>query len=189
MKIAFLGTPEFVQSIRKSLSKHFTLVDSLKEADLGVIAAYGQILTKEQLESPTYGCINIHPSLLPKLRGPSPIQSAILNGDKKTGITIIKMDEEIDHGPIIYQEDLELSDDDNFDTLSKKMFQRAAEVLPKIIEDFVSVSVKPVEQDHIKATYCERLSRESGYFDLPAGRQVSAEFWEKLDRMIRAYYP
>ncbi len=184
MKIIFLGTPDFVQPIKAELAKHFTLVDTLSEADLAVVAAYGQILTKEELNTPKYGAINVHPSLLPKYRGPSPIQQTILNGDKTSGITIIKMDEEVDHGPIIYQDSLELSDEDNFDTLSKKMFQHAAEILPKIIEDFVAGKIIPVEQDHSKATYCERLTRKSGYF--PIDNPPSPE---TLDKMIRAYYP
>lgn len=191
MKVAFLGTPPFVQPVKAKLSKHFTLTESLKNSDLAVVAAYGRILTQDELNTPKYGCINIHPSLLPKYRGPSPIQQAILNGDKVSGITIIKMDVSVDHGPIIYQEELELSDSDNFDTLSKKMFLRATEILPKIIEDFVKRQIKPIPQNHSKATYCERLTRESGYFsieNLPAGRQVLPDP-EKLDRMIRAYYP
>lgn len=184
MKIVFLGTPPFVQSIKKALATHFTLVDSLSDADLTVVASYGRILTKDELDTPKYGCINIHPSLLPKYRGPSPIQQAILSGDKVSGITIIKMDEEVDHGPIIYQEQIELSDSDNFDTLSKKMFLRAAEILPKIIDDFVAGKLKPKLQDQAAATYCNRLTRESGYFDIdnPPSPEV-------LDRMIRAYYP
>ena len=92
MKISFLGTPPFVQPIRTALAKNFTIVDSLDKAELVVVAAYGQILTKDQLESPKYGCINVHPSLLPKYRGSSPIQSTILNGEKITGVTFIKMD-------------------------------------------------------------------------------------------------
>lgn len=184
MKVVFLGTPLFVQPIKDSLAKHFILVNTLSEANLAVVAAYGKILTKEELETPKYGCINIHPSILPKYRGPSPIQSAILNENKVSGITIIKMDEEVDHGPVIYQEQMELSSNDNFDTLSKKMFQQAAKVLPKIIEDFTSGKMKPVPQDHTKATYCERLTRESGYFPIDNTPNP-----EKLDRMIRAYYP
>jgi len=137
IKITFLGTPPFVQPIKDTLAQHFTLVDSLEEADLGVVAAYGKILTPEELTKSKYGLINVHPSLLPKYRGPSPIQQAILNGDEISGITIIKMDEEVDHGPIIYQQQLELSDSDNFDTLSKKMFLEASKVLPKIIDDFI----------------------------------------------------
>ncbi len=184
MKLIFLGTPQFVQPIKKELSKGFTLVDNLNEADLCVVAAYGRILTKEELSTPKYGCINVHPSLLPTYRGPSPIQAAILNGDKTSGITIIKMDEEVDHGPIIYQESLELSKEDNFDILSKKMFQRSAEILPQIIEDFISGKIEPVPQDHTKTTYCERLTRDSGYFPID-----NPPTPETLDRMIRAYYP
>ncbi len=183
-KIIFLGTPPYVRPIREVLEKHFTIVDSLDDADLAVVASYGRILTKYELNLPKFGCINVHPSLLPKYRGPSPIQAAILNGDKTSGITIIKMDEKIDHGPIIYQEALELSDDDNFQTLSKKMFQRAAEILPKIIQDFVSGKSNQIPQNHDKATHCERLTRKSGYF--PIENPPSKE---KLDRMIRAYYP
>ncbi|MDD5147461.1 MAG: methionyl-tRNA formyltransferase [Candidatus Daviesbacteria bacterium] len=183
-KIIFLGTPDFVQPIRQELTKHFTLVDSLNEADLGVVAAYGKILTKDELNTPKYGCINVHPSLLPKYRGPSPIQEAILKGDRISGITVIKMDEEVDHGPIIYQEEMELSDMDNFDTLSKKMFHRAAEVLSKIIEDFIAGKIEPHEQNHAKASSCQRLTRKSGYFDIsnPPPPEI-------LDRMIRAYHP
>ena len=184
MKVIFLGTPSYVQPIKNELAKQFSLVESLEDADLAVVASYGKILTKDELNTPRYGCINVHPSLSPKYRGASPIQQAILNGDKVTGITIIKMDEEIDHGPIIYQEELGLSDNDNFDTLSKKMFHHAAEILPKIIEDFTSGKIKPKRQNHSQATYCGRLTRESGYFDIN-----SPPSNEALDRMIRAYHP
>lgn len=182
MTIIFLGTPPFVQPVKEELTKHFTLVDSLDKADLAVVAAYGKILTPEELNTPKYGCINIHPSLLPKYRGSSPIQKAISNGDSISGITIIKMDKEIDHGPIIYQEQLELSNSDNFDTLSKKMFLRASEVLPKIINDFIQGIMKPVVQNHKAASFCDRLTRASGYFEISNPPEI-------LDRMIRAYYP
>ncbi len=184
MRILFLGTPVFINPIRENLAKHFTLVDRLEEADLAVVAAYGHILTKEELETPKYGCINVHPSLLPKYRGPSPIQSAILNGEEISGISIIKMDKEIDHGPIIYQGELDLSDKDNFDTLSKKMFLKAGEILPKIIKDFISGKINPTQQNHSKATLTLHLSKESGYFDIN-----NAPDSETLDRMIRAYFP
>lgn len=184
MRITFLGTPSFVQPIKDELAKHFTLVNSLNEADLCVVASFGKILTKIELSTPKYGCINIHPSLLPKYRGPSPIQQAVLNGDKTSGITIIKMDEEVDHGPIIYQEQLELSNTDNFDTLSKKMFQRAGKILPQIVKDFVQRKIKPVTQNHDMSTFCDKLTKESGYFDIQ-----NPPPHDKLDRMIRAYYP
>ena len=184
MKVVFLGTPDFVRPIKQFLAKHFTLVNSLNKADLAVVAAYGRILTKIELNTPRFGCINVHPSLLPKYRGPSPIQQAILEGGKKTGITIIKMDEEVDHGPIIYREQLDISDKDNFDTLSKKLFSRGAEILPPIIKDFTSGNIKTTPQDYTQATYCKLLTRQSGHFDInnPPNPQT-------LDRMIRAYYP
>ena len=184
MKIAFLGTPDFVQPIKEELSKHFTLVDNLKDADLAVIAAYGHILTKEELEMPKFGCINVHPSLLPKYRGPSPIQSAILKGDKVSGVSIIKMDEEIDHGPVIYTTKIILSPKDNFESLSKKMFLLAGSVLPKIIKDFLERKLKTVNQNHSKATFTPHLTKEDGYFDIDNPPTV-----EKLDKMIRAYFP
>ncbi len=184
MKVTFLGKPDFVQPIKATLSKHFTLVDSLKDADIAVIAAYGKILTQEELSTPKFGSINIHPSLLPKYRGPSPIQSAILNGDKISGITIIKIDDEIDHGSILYQESLELSGSDNFDILSKKIFLRSSEVLPQIIKDFIAGKIKPVPQDHSKASFCDHLTRQSGFFDINTPPTP-----EILDKMIRAYYP
>ncbi len=184
MKIAFLGTPSFVQPIKEQLAKHFTLVDSLDQADLGVVAAYGKILSKIELEAPKFGCINVHPSLLPKYRGASPIQTAILSGDRATGVTIIKMDESVDHGPILYQSTLELSDKDSFDILSKKMFQLAAEILPKIIKDFTEGKITPIPQIHEDATFCGHLTKEHGYFDI--NNPPSAEV---LDRKIRALYP
>lgn len=184
MKVVFWGTPLFVQPIKNELAKYFTLTESLGEADIAVIAAYGKILTKDELNSPKFGCINIHPSLLPKYRGPSPIQATILNGDKTSGITIIKMDEEVDHGPVIYQEDLDISSKDNFDTLSKKLFSRAAGVLPQIIKDFTAGKIKPVGQNNAMASFCQLIKKENGYFDInnPPSLKI-------LDRMIRAYFP
>lgn len=184
MKVAFLGTPTFIQPIKDALAKHFTLVDSLNEADLAVVAAYGKILKPEEVNAPKYGSINVHPSLLPKYRGPSPIQQTISNGDKVSGITIIKMDQEMDHGPILYQETLELFDKDTLYSLSTKMFQRAAEVLPTVLEDFIQGRIQPKEQNHAEASFCKLLTKESGYFDIDNPPST-----EQLDRLIRAYYP
>ena len=111
-------------------------------------------------------------------------QPIFLNGDKVSGLTIIKMDEEVDHGPVIYQEKLELSDNDNFQTLSKKMFQHAADILPRIIKDFVEGKITPKVQNHAIASYCNRLTRDSGYFPIDNPPEP-----EKFERMIRAYYP
>lgn len=184
MKIIFLGTPTFVQCIKEELEKHFTLVDSLQEADLGIIAAYGKILSQAELDSPKFGCINVHPSLLPKYRGASPIQEAILHGDNSTGLTIIKIDEEVDHGPILYQEEIILDRTETFESFAKSIFKKAAEILPQLIIDYLDGKIAPREQDHSQATFCSRLTREVGQFDInnPPTQEI-------LDRMIRAYYP
>ncbi|MDO8429463.1 MAG: methionyl-tRNA formyltransferase [Candidatus Daviesbacteria bacterium] len=165
------------------------------EPDLFIVAAYGKIIPQEILDIPKFGSINIHPSLLPKYRGASPIQESILNGDEISGVTFIKMDSEVDHGPIIFTKEFRLSKEDTFESLSKKVFILAAEDLIKIIPEFITGKINLCVQDHAIASYCNRITKEDGYFDLPfqdlrpAGRQVTQEFLEKLDRMIRAYYP
>ncbi len=152
--------------------------------DLFVIAAYGHLVPKNVLNLPKYGALNIHPSLLPKYRGPSPIQTAILNGDKMSGITIIKMDEKLDHGPIVAQKEMPLSNIDTLESLHVKMLEEAASLLPNIITHFVKGEMTPKEQDHEKATYCKHITKQDGYF--PIDNPPSPE---RLDRMIRAYYP
>ena len=154
------------------------------QPDLFVVAAYGKIIPIEILEIPKFGSINIHPSLLPQYRGASPIQSAIFHGDKTSGVTIIKMDEQMDHGPILYAKEIILGDEDNFDTLSIKMFQVAAEVLPTVINELVREKLQPIPQDDTKATFCNHITKDQGFFDI-----TNPPSPEKLDRMIRAYYP
>lgn len=152
--------------------------------DLFVVSAFGKIIPENILDIPKFGAINIHPSLLPKYRGPSPIQSAILKGDKTSGISIIKMDKEMDHGPVIYAEEFSLSSVDTSETLSTKMFLRSSEILLKIIPAYVGGKLKPELQNHAIADYCNLVKKDDGYFNIdnpPAP--------EKLNRMIRAYYP
>lgn len=162
------------------------LINQLTELnpDLFVVASYGKIIPKDVLDIPKFGSINIHPSLLPKYRGASPIQSAILDGVEVSGITFILMDEKMDHGPILWKEEFKFSRQDNFDTLSKSMFQKASEELANVINGYINGSILPVQQDDSQATFCKILKKDSGYFDiedLPSP--------EVLDRMIRAYHP
>lgn len=167
------------------IKNHLSFLDS----DLFILAAYGKLLPEKLLEIPKHGSLNIHPSLLPKYRGPSPIQAAILAGDKVTGVTIIKMDKELDHGPIITTNEISMSDNDTCETLSKKIFLEGADLLIKIIPDFISGKVKLTPQSDTGTIYTHLIKKEDGYFDLPVGGQTSKVFLEKLDRMIRAYYP
>lgn len=159
------------------------------EADLYLVASYGKIIPREILEIPTFGALNIHPSLLPKYRGASPIPQAILNGDKVTGVTIIQMDEKIDHGPIVAAKEIRLSEQDNFQTLGKKLFLAGADLLGQILADYIQGKIIPQPQNHSQAVFTKLIKKEEGYFDPPVGGQVSSDFLEKLDRMIRAYYP
>lgn len=150
--------------------------------DLAVVAAYGKIIPKEILEIPRHGFINIHPSLLPKYRGASPIQGAVLNGDKETGVTIMKLDEEMDHGGIISNLKYKISSFDTYEALSKKLAGLGATLLIKIIPDFISGKIRSVEQKHSKATYTKIIKKEDGRIDW----RRSAD---EIERMVRAYYP
>lgn len=156
--------------------------------DLFVVAAYGKILPSEILKIPKFGSLNIHPSLLPKYRGPSPIQTAILNGDKISGVSIIQMDEKMDHGPIVYTNEIILSDEDTFETLSNKMFGIGTTGLMEIIPQFLEGKIKGQPQKDNEATFTKIVTKKDGYFDLPIG-QITPELLKKLDRIIRAYYP
>jgi methionyl-tRNA formyltransferase len=151
--------------------------------DLYVVAAYGKIIPQQILDIPKFGSLNIHPSLLPKFRGPSPIQAAILAGLEETGVTIIKMDEKMDHGPIIYQKKIAITNEETLETFSNKLFNFAAAELTSLIPKFIEGSLKLREQDHNQATFCKLINKEGGYFDIdnPPDR-------ETLDKMIRAYY-
>src|SRR6185369_8349376 len=99
------------------------------DADVGVVVGYGKILSQEVLDTPRMGMLNIHPSLLPKYRGPSPVQTAILNGETKTGVSIMRVDAEVDHGPILAQTELEIQSEDTAVTLLIKLFKIGTDLL------------------------------------------------------------
>jgi len=122
-----------------------------------VVVAYGQILSEEILEIPENGCINLHGSLLPKYRGAAPIQWAIINGEKETGITTILMDAGMDTGDILLQEELDIYPEDTAETLSKKLSTKGAKLLLKTVRDLKVI--KPRRQDHSSATYAPLLKK------------------------------
>jgi methionyl-tRNA formyltransferase len=133
--------------------------------DLIILTAYGQIIPMEILDVPKFGALNIHPSLLPKYRGASPIQSAILNGDKETGVTIILMDEEMDHGNIISNSKFLISNKITYKELEEKLVETGADLLIKTLPDWTARKIKPREQDHSKATFCKIIKKEDGRID------------------------
>lgn len=135
------------------------------DADVNVVCQYGLIIPQNVLDSAKRGSINIHTSLLPKYRGASPIQSAIINGDKETGVTIMLMDSKMDHGPILSQEKVMIDPDDNYLTLSDKMLPVACELLLKTLKEYLADKITPQEQDHEQATLCKMFDREDGQVD------------------------
>ncbi len=134
----------------------------LLNPDLCVVAAYGKIIPSQYLEVPEYGFLNIHPSLLPKYRGPSPIQAAIINGDQETGVSIMKIDEEMDHGGIVSSIKYLVSSIKGYKEIEKELSEIGAELLIDTLPKYISGEIKPVEQDHSKATFTKLLTREDG---------------------------
>ncbi|MCX6813735.1 MAG: methionyl-tRNA formyltransferase [Candidatus Azambacteria bacterium] len=166
----------------KKLDKNFKFQVSSFKFDLAIVAAYGKIIPEEILDIPSRGFINVHGSLLPAYRGASPIQYTILNGDKETGVTIMEVDEEMDHGPIILKSECEISNEDTFESLSQKLAILGAELLIKVIPDYISGKIKPIEQNHSKATYTKIIKKEDGKIDWSKSA-------EEIERMTRAFYP
>jgi len=149
---------------------------------VGVLAWFGKIIPQKILALFPKGILNIHPSLLPKYRGPSPGQTAILNGDKETGVTIIKMDNEVDHGLILAQFTEEIKPSDTAESLYSRLFSAGAEVLKTILLAYLEGRVDLREQDHSQASWTKKLSRDDGKIDW----QKPADF---LERFIRAMFP
>ncbi|KGP92810.1 methionyl-tRNA formyltransferase [Pontibacillus chungwhensis BH030062] len=128
--------------------------------DLIVTAAFGQILPKELLEVPEYGCINVHASILPELRGGAPIHYSILQGKKETGITIMYMVEALDAGDILSQRRVSIEEDDHVGTLHDKLSEVGAALLHDTLPDLLNGNITPVKQDESKVTFASNIKRE-----------------------------
>lgn len=166
-----------------TLKQNDQLLKALKEfkPDLFVVASYGKIIPKEYLAIPVYGSLNIHPSLLPLYRGPTPIQSAILNGETETGVTIMSIDEKMDHGPILKMESVKLKNK-NYMELSKELAELGSKLLVEVIPNWIDGNIKPKTQDHSKATFTKKFKFEEGKIDWNKTTQ-------EIDRHIRALNP
>jgi len=142
-------------------------VNQLKELepDLIVVTEYNLILPKKILDIPKYGALNIHPSLLPKWRGPSPIEYTLLNNDQETGVCIMKMDEQMDHGPVLGCKKIKIEKNDNAINLYEKLAFIGANLLIKVIPDFIENKIELIEQDHDKATFSKFITKEDGKID------------------------
>ena len=133
------------------------------ESDLGIVASYGNILSKEVINRFKYGLLNIHPSCLPDLRGATPIPATILSGDTKTCVSIIKMDDQMDHGPIVSSFKEEVKPDDTTETLRTRLFEHSAEFLLELLPSYLSGKINLKPQDHSQATFTKLLKKSDGY--------------------------
>jgi len=150
--------------------------------DAMVVVASGKIIPDSILSIAPHGTLNVHPSLLPKYRGPSPRQSAILHGDEKSGVSIMLLDKEMDHGPILAQKEFSLSPQETMETLEAKILEIGPLLLVSSLNAYVAGTVKPIPQHDADAVYCELLTREHGVVNW----QMTAE---TIDRMFRAFHP
>jgi len=176
------GLPVFTPKSLRNNEEESARLRSLR-ADAFVVVAYGRILPTELLQIPPMGVVNIHPSLLPINRGPSPVVSAILDGRTETGVTVMLLDEGMDTGPILAQSNpVRLSGEEKGAELQALLFKEGAAMLPAVLEGLQSGSLKPQPQDESSATVTGLLERSDGEIDWSAGA-------EHIDRMIRAYDP
>lgn len=134
----------------------------LESADIGILVAYGKIIPQNLLSAFPLGILNIHPSLLPRYRGSSPIQAAILNQDDATGVTLMKLDDAMDHGPIVAQERIKLRHTETAGELHDILAEAGARLLINALPDYLAGKINLQEQDHKEATYTKKLSKEDG---------------------------
>ncbi len=164
-------------------------VEELKKypADVYVVAAFGQILTQEILDIPKYGCINIHASLLPAYRGAAPIQWAILDGLKETGVTIMQMDAGIDTGDILLQETLQIESTDTGESLFDKLSVLGAKTIVKALPMIEKGELTPIKQDDSKSNYAKMLKKEMGLIDWNNSAEVIERYVRGLNSWPSAY--
>lgn len=182
-------TETAVKKLAKSLSLKIDQPETLKnyqlpdqKPDLIIVCQYGLIIPQRILDYSKSGAINVHTSLLPKYRGASPIQSAIVNGEKETGVTIMLMDAQMDHGNILKQRPIDISADEKYPDLEKKLVGLAAALLIETLSGWLDGTIEPTAQNDAEATYCKIFTRDDGKID-----------WNKTNQQIynlfRGLYP
>lgn len=150
--------------------------------DIIIIAAYGKMIPEDIISIPKYGCVNVHPSLLPKYRGPSPIQGAILNNEEKTGVTLFKIDKNLDSGPILLRKEVKINKKENAEDLGKNLFLESVQMLENLIPRLVEGKIKEIPQNDKEATFTKIIKKEDGRINWK-------ESAKKIELKIRAYYP
>ena len=170
LQFTSLKTPDVLQQL------------SNLNADVYVVVSYGKIIPQNILDLPKFGALNVHGSLLPRWRGASCVQAAIATGDKQTGVTVMKLDADMDHGPILAQEKIVIQDQDTGGSLHDKLAGLGGQILPDVLNNYLENKLELKEQDHPSAEYCKILTRDDGKIN-----------WDKsaleIQNLIRAYNP
>jgi len=172
----------------EKLDEHFSAEIKSFDCELFVLAAYGKIFPQEIIDIPKHGILVWHPSLLPKLRGASPMISAILT-EEKTGVTIMAMDEKMDHGPIIAQKELEgIVWPPHIAELEKSLAEMGAELLAETIPAWVSGKIIATPQDHELATFCKKIKKEDGLIDPEGNAEQNYRKFCAFEKWPRTYF-
>ncbi len=174
------GVPVY-QPVRIREAEPIEKIRSL-EPDLIVVAAFGQILPRELLEIPRLGCVNIHASLLPRLRGAAPIQWAVINGDHESGITLMQMNEGLDTGDILFQESVPIGPEETGESLYEKLAKLGGEMIVRYLPAIEAGQISPVRQDDEKSSYAPMLRKEMGEIDWSKSA-------EQISRTLRGMLP
>jgi len=172
----------------QKLDAHFA--DTLKntKADLFIVASYGKIIPETVLSIPPQQTLNVHPSLLPKYRGASPLQSAILNDDKHTGVTIMKIDALMDHGPIVAQKEIFVSEWPTYGEFEEMMAREGGKLLAEILPHWVAGKITEKEQDHASATSCPKFTKEDGEIHLNDDDYLNFRKIQAFNEWPQAYF-
>lgn len=183
-----------------ALSKNIPVLDPAKLDDATVerlrgensqafiVASYGKIIPKKVLNILPNRTLNIHPSLLPKYRGASPLPTAMLDDAKETGISIMRIDEEMDHGPIVAQKPIHVNEWPTYDDFEEMMAREGARLLAQILPDWISGKVSEKAQDHSQATYTKKTVKEDGLLDLNADPYVNFRKIQAYHEWPQAYF-
>ena len=160
------------------------ITEALKKENLDVfiVASFGKIIPKEVVEMPPHKSLNIHPSLLPKYRGPSPLPTAMLDDMKETGVSIMRMDEEMDHGPTIAMKKISVKEWPTYEVFEENMAREGGKLLIDILPQWIDGKINEIEQDHARATYTKKIVKADGEIDLNNQDQYS------VFRKIQAFH-
>lgn len=164
------ATENSIECVTPSKLKDPEFLEKIKEYNLMIVASYGKIIPQEVIDIPEYRILNIHPSLLPKYRGASPLQTQILNNEQDVGVSIMQVDIEMDHGPIINQKKVEIKNwPIGFNELQNILAKEGAKTISEILQDWIKGKIQAQEQNHSEATFTKKVEKVDGFIDIVNG--------------------